>query len=209
MSKPRKIKPVTDNMDKQRTYREHKGRYKRAMENGFYFEALLIDYALLEDRLRAMLYHMVFLTDRTTLKIWKKKSDGLREIVSSYKNHNEDDRLGITNISGKAKIIRCVLKWTAYTENGYRQDRHLSALKSQCEMLDVGGILSALEDLSEWCDYRNEVIHGLMNKNMDSLSNELVFRVEEGMKLAEYFDSQEKLLKKGNRIRRSANLQTK
>ena len=32
----RKIQPVTDNLDKQRTYREHKGRYKRAMENEFF-----------------------------------------------------------------------------------------------------------------------------------------------------------------------------
>lgn len=209
MSEQRKIKPVTDNADKQRTYREHKGRYKRAMDNGFYFEALLIDYALLEDRLRAMLYHMGFLTDRTTLKIWKKKTAVLRQIVSSYKDSGENDQLGIKSISGKAKMIRCVLKWAAYTENDYRQDRHLSALKSQCEMLDIGGVLSALDALSEWCDYRNEVIHGLMNKNLDSLSNELAFRAEAGMRLAEYFDSQEKLLKKGNKIRRSANLQTK
>lgn len=98
------IKPVTDRMDKQRTYREHKGRYKRAMENGFHFEALLIDYALLEDRLRSMIYHMGFLTDRTTLKIWKKKAACLREIVSAYKNEQENDQLGITNINGKAKL---------------------------------------------------------------------------------------------------------
>lgn len=43
MESERQIKPVKDNIDKQRTYREHKGRYKRAMENEFYFEALLID----------------------------------------------------------------------------------------------------------------------------------------------------------------------
>lgn len=209
MMSGRIIKPVTDCKDKQRTYREHKGRYKRAMENGFYFEALLIVYALLEDRLRSMIYHMGFLTDRTALKIWKKKAACLREIVSAYKNEQENDQLGITNISGKAKIIRCILKWTAYTEGGYQQDKHLSALKSQCEGLDVGGLLSALEELQDWCTYRNEVIHGLMNKNLDSLSLELKARAEAGMKLAEYFDSQEKLLKKGNKVRKSANLQTK
>lgn len=85
----------------------------------------------------------------------------------------------------------------------------MSALKSQCEGLDVGGLLSALEELQDWCAYRNEVIHGLMNKNLDSLSLELKVRAEAGIKLAEYFDSQEKLLKKGNKVRKSANLQTK
>lgn len=80
----RKIKPVTDNLDKQRTYREHKGRYKRGMEN-------------------------------------------------------------------------------------------------------------------EWTD----------EKNLDSLSMELKAHAEKGMQLANFFDSQEKLLKRGNKIRKSANLQMK
>ena len=205
----RKIQPVTDNLDKQRTYREHKGRYKRAMENEFFFEALLIDYALLEDRLRSMIYHMGFLKDRTAYRVWKKKSLCLQEIISCYKSESENCQLGITNISGKAKIIRCILKWAACTEGGYQQDKHLSALKSQCEGLDIDGLLSALDDLTDWCAYRNEVIHGLMNKNLDSLSMELKAHAEAGMQLAYYFDSQEKLLKKGNRIRKSANLQMK
>lgn len=207
MAKERKIQPVTDNTDKQRTYRQHKGRYKRAMENEFFFEALLIDYALLEDRLRSMIYHMGFLKDRSAYKIWKKKTSCLREIVSCYKNEDEDSQLGISNISGKEKIVRCVLKWTAYTEGGYHEDRHLSALKHQCEGLDIDGLLSALDELRDWCDYRNEVIHALMNKNLESLSLELKDYAEKGMQLANYFDSQEKLLKARNRIRKSANLQ--
>ena len=48
-----------------------------------------------------------------------------------------------------------------------------------------------------------------MDKNLDSLSMEVKAHAEAGMQLANYFDSQEKLLKKGNRIRKSANLQMK
>lgn len=206
MAAERKIKPVADNKDKQRTYQAQKGRYKRAVESGFFFEALLIDYALLEDRLRSMLYHMGFLVDRTAFKIWSKKRNCLCEIVSVYKKDNEDCRLGITNISGKAKIVRCVLEWAAYTEGGYQQDRYLSALKSQCEGLDIDGLLSSLEDLQNWCAYRNEVVHGLMNKNLESLSDEIKEYAETGMQLANFFDSQVRILKAGNKIRRSTNL---
>ena len=209
MSSIRKIKPVIDNQDKQRTYREHKGRYKRAMENEFYFEALLIDYALLEDRLRSMIYHMGFLKDRVAYKIKNTKSSYLQEIISTYKDKHENSQLGITNISGKIKIIRCILKWVAYTEEGYPQDKHMTVLKSQCEGLDIDGLLCAFEDLKEWCEYRNEIIHALMNKNLESLSDELKIRAEEGMRLANFFDNQVKLLKKGNKIRKSANLQMK
>lgn len=200
------IKPVIDNLDKQRTYREHKGRYKRAMENEFFFEALLIDYALLEDRLRSMIYHMGFLQNRKAHKIWKKKYSCLQEIVSMYKEDKENCQLGISNISGKAKIVRCILKWAAYTEGDFKEDPHLYTLKSQCEGLDSGGLIAAFDDLQAWCDYRNEVIHALMNKNLDSLSDNLKCHVEAGMQLANFFDNQEKILKKGNKVRKSANL---
>lgn len=206
---PRMIKPVIDNADKQRTYREHKVRYKKAMENEFYFEALLIDYALLEDRLRSMIYHMGFLCDRSCLKIWNKKTDFLKDVVSIYKEEDESYQLGISSISGKIKIVRCVLRWAAYTYRDYHNDKHLLSLKNKCEGLDIDGLLIAFEKLNEWRDYRNEVIHALMNKNIDSLSVELKQRAEEGMTLATFFDNQEKTLKRGNIIRKSAGLQMK
>ena len=207
MGSERQIKPVKDNTDKQRTYREHKGRYKRAMENEFYFEALLIDYALLEDRLRAIIYHMGFLKDRTAFRIWKKKHACLQEIISLYQDTTDSCQISIRDISGKIKIIRNILLWAANSEDNYQQDRHLSTLKSRCQELDVDTLLLSLNQLHEWCAYRNEVIHGLMNKNLESLSGGLKSKVEEGMLLASFFDNQEKHLKKGNKIRKSANLQ--
>ena len=53
----RYIKPVADTMDKQNTYREWIGKYNKAIRYEFYYEAILIDYALLEDRLRSFLYY--------------------------------------------------------------------------------------------------------------------------------------------------------
>ena len=205
----RQIKPVENNYDKQRTYRQHKGRYKLAIEQEFFFEALLIDYALLEDRLRSIIYHMGFLSDRSSTKVWKKKKEYLQNIVENYKNPKDSVQLGITNITGKIKIVRCVLRWAAYTEGGYSQDKHLTMLKSQCESVDVDGVLFALERIEAWCKYRNEVIHCLMNKNLESLSEQLKEKAEEGMDLANYLDAQCRVLKKRNKIRKSANLQTK
>ena len=48
--------------DKQETYRTLLSRHKLAMKHGFYFEALLIDYAMLEDRLVAFLWRQGYLT---------------------------------------------------------------------------------------------------------------------------------------------------
>ncbi len=60
----RKIQPVQDNAEKQQTYRYLLSKYSHAMDQGFFCEALMIDYAMIEDRLRSMIYHMGFLADR-------------------------------------------------------------------------------------------------------------------------------------------------
>ena len=56
--------------------------------------------------------------------------------------------------------------------------------------------------------YRNEIIHGLMNKKMDTLKVDLPRRCQEGMQLARALDSRVRIIKKGNRIRRNLKLKT-
>ncbi len=46
-----------DNMQKYENYREQMGRLKRAIKEHFYLEAIFIEYAILEDRLEAILRH--------------------------------------------------------------------------------------------------------------------------------------------------------
>ena len=48
---------VTDNMQKYTNYREQMGRLSKAMNNGFYLEAIFIEYAIIEDRLESVLRH--------------------------------------------------------------------------------------------------------------------------------------------------------
>ena len=60
----RRITPVADNREKQQTYKDQMQRYSKAMKDEFFFEAMLIDYAMLEDRLRSTLYHAAFFANR-------------------------------------------------------------------------------------------------------------------------------------------------
>ena len=205
MADKRLINPVTDTMDKQRTYREQMGRYKQAMQYGFYLQAVMIDYAVIEDRLRSILYHMAFLSNRTSMRIWKKTRPYLVEIVALYMSDGKAIQLGIHNISDKIRLVQCVMRWTQ-EENAAHGDKFLTALKRQCESLDTDGILSMLDAITEWCGYRNELVHGLMNKNLDSLNEKLQLYAERGMDLARNLDNEIRQLKKGNKIRRSMNL---
>ncbi len=203
----RRIKPVIDTADKQRTYKENMAKHKKAMAGEFYFEAILIDYAMLEDRFRSFLYYIGLLKNRGSYdadnKLVKTK---IKSIVSEYKSRDESDSINVNSISGKIKIVRCTLLWAANAITPYNDD-YLTALKNQYEgELDIGDLLDKLIVISEWCIYRNEVIHSLLNKNSDSLMDQLAKKAQEGMNLARYMDDQVKRLKKGNTIRRKLKL---
>lgn len=202
----RKIAPVKDNKDKQRTYAKEKARYSSAVKDGFYLEAMMIDYALLEDRFRSILYHIGFLSNRKSRNVWKTARPYFEGIVRQYKTEKENDTLGITNISGKIKIVRSILLWVANTDGGYKDNKHLTLLKSRFEELDIDAFLCSIKEIEDWCSYRNEIVHALMNKNLESIESELESKAEDGMRLANYIDSQERIIKKGNKIRKGINL---
>lgn len=203
----RLIQPVSDNKDKQKTYAENMAKYKKAMAGEFYFEAMLIDYAMLEDRLRSFLYHIALLKGRESYKADNTPvKDKIKAIVAEYKDKDKNDSLTISSISGKIRIVKSTLRWAVNT-CGTDNDQYLTILKKQYEAtLDIGDVLDRLSDISNWCAYRNEVIHALLNKNTGSLMKELPLQAERGMELARFMDDQVKKLKKGNVIRRKLKL---
>ena len=202
----RNIQPVKDNSEKQLTYQNNMSRYNRAMNNGFFYEAIVIDYAMIEDRLLPMIYHMGFRVNRDKLKISGKNKAFLQRIVPEYKLEKESSTLGIISIAGKLKIVSCVYRWAAETEEDYSDNRYLSVLKSQIEGTDIGLMFTTIDEINLWKDYRNEVIHSLLNKNTAGMSEQLPTIAEEGMRLARILNNQNRILKSGNRIRRSCNM---
>lgn len=203
----RLIAPVTDNLAKYYTYREFISRYNRAMKESFYFEALLIDYAMLQDRLRSFLFHMGALKTRKSTKVdFAKAKNTLQSIVAEYKQKGDSQSVGITSITGKMRIIRCVAQWTATTETVPITDSYAVIMKRQMEGLDIALLLSCLDDISAWCKYRNEIIHCLLNKSVDSVDARIAEQAENGFRIARTLDTLVRQLQKGNVIRKKMNL---
>lgn len=198
----RLIDPVKDKYDKSETYRKQLGRYKKAMNNEFYFEALLIVYGMLEDRLRSFLYYIGAMRREDSGKLDESKTRGILRCMYFGSTENAKNKnLDINNISCKEKLIRKTLEW-AIIQEGKPEEQYLALLKREYEgCLDIGGLLEILEGIEKWRGYRNEVIHGLLNKNVDSLNEELCKQVEMGMQYARFIDSQVKALKKKDTIR--------
>lgn len=206
----RMISPVSDNQDKQNTYQTSISRYNKAIREGFFFEAIIIEYAMMEDRLRSFLYHIGLLNTRDSHKAdVKRVKKSLKPIIEKHKESKENDFFSITNISGKMKIIRCILQWSEDEFNEYEDD-YLAALRYQIDKhLDTDEMLNTLQGIRNWCDYRNEIVHALMNKNIASIYSELPDRAEEGMRLCRELDNQVGRIKTGNRIRRKIKLANK
>ena len=204
MGKERQIAVVKDNSDKQVTYREQLGKYKRALNNEFYFEALLIVYAVLEDRMRSFLYYIgaVRRADSTKLNVSRTKSI-LRRLYFGSDEEAEGKRIDLTQISAKQQLIASTITWTLEYE-GVPEESYLAILKDQYEScLNMDSFLSTLDAINDWRDYRNEIIHGLLNKNVESINAELKEQVEKGMGYARFVDSQVKALKRKDLIRKT------
>lgn len=202
----RLIKPAENNIEKAYTYRQMKGRYNKAMSEKFYFEAMMIDYAMIEDRLRSFIYHIGGMNNRTSLKLDNKYSKAFLICLYNRLFNKKCSGLCLSNISTKYNLIRAVLNWVKTTDG--TEGKYQQKLKFACESLDIDDVLSCMDELEKWCKYRNEVIHGLMNKNIMSLNDNLADKAEEGMKIAVRIDSYVRVVKKGNIVRKSINLKT-
>ena len=198
------IDSVKNNQEKYKTYKEIMGRLSKAIRAGFYYEAILIEYALIEDRLISYLYHMGIIGEREKLKMGKKRKKELKPILLSY--NQKADNLRLANISTKIMIVKTILLWAAETTDDLSRNRYLKTLKSRCESVDVDGIVEILDSLDKWRDYRNEIIHCLMSKNTYSIDSTLKEQVLNGREYARYLDAQLRIIKKGNVIRKAAKL---
>ncbi len=177
------------------------GRLKGALQQGFYFEAMLIEYALLEDRLRSFVYHAGLLQNRKASHMLpgknavRKDFNRIAQRVKTWKledgketgNTSNFERLSVNKISDKIFIVRTIMLWSSELESLPDESRYLQALRGQCESLDA---------IDTWRMYRNEVIHSLMNKRMESVQQKLSEQVEQGVQLARQLDAQVTILNK-------------
>lgn len=220
MPKQRVISPVETMQEKYETYRAEMSRLKGALQQGFYFEAMLIEYALLEDRLRSFVYHAGLLQNRKASHLLpgknavRKDFNRIAQRVKTWKledgketgNTSNFERLSVNKISDKIFIVRTIVLWSSELESLPDESRYLQALRGQCESLDAAALLETLDAIDTWRMYRNEVIHSLMNKRMESVQQKLSEQVEQGVQLARQLDAQVTILKKNNRIREAARL---
>lgn len=176
------IKRADDNKSKGRTYSVLLGKYKEAMDKGFYGEAELVVYAFLEDRLRSFIYYSDLLDSFNSNKINENA-----EIING-------GELDIKNISGKIRLIRKALN-SCSLKTDEMSPFEKSLKKRYTAVLKVSELKKALNRIDKWCKYRNEIVHALFNKDLSDLREGYENHVRDGMQLARYVDAQVQRLK--------------
>lgn len=192
--------------DKQHTFSTLLRERKRAIQYGFYLYAILIDYAMIEDRLLAMIYHMGFIKNYNDNKVYEKSKNDLKLYFKEHNICNNSIKYSINTVSDKCNLIKCVMEWAYCSDNIGKKNKYLSALNSRCKKIPIDEFRNTFSSIMYWKEYRNEIIHALMRKSINSLNTELEERIKDGLSLARALDKYGKRLKRGDYIRNAANL---
>lgn len=204
------IPSADDNFEKYVQYRHEMGKLKRAIHEGFFVEALMIIYTVIEDCLNSMLYYFGIIEDRNNLSFAKQSKPMMLEIYNVVQlrrglKPSVSGDLKIDMISCKKDLLAHVIEWAAYEElpeTSAGMD-YLKSIRGVCESLDSEEILNVFAYIDWWLKYRNEIMHGLMNKNPNSVKYELEDIVAEGKQYMEFLQRQRKIWDKQNQVRKT------
>ena len=189
-----------DMQEKYNTYKTMMKRYNLAVKHEFYFEAMLIIYAMLEDRFRSFIYHAGFLDDRDSKGLGHKRLKlFVRFLMEEYCDIPHDSRLKLDNISAKMDVVKSLIMWAQNDREPV--GKFQTELKKQLKKVECDELLVKLTELTEWLRCRNEIIHGLMNKKADKLADSLPEMVEKGLAFARFFDKQVGRIDKNDSVR--------
>ena len=109
---------VKTGKEKQLTYTTEYKQFNKAMKEEFYLEALVIGYAIIEDRLVAFLHHAGIVT-RTNEKLAINKS--VYPYIRKLLKKDDDFSVKIKDISVKIDLINKLIEMTE--ENAIQKDQ--------------------------------------------------------------------------------------
>ena len=115
---------------KQETYAKYMVKYNLAMKCGFYLEALVVDYAMLEDRLTAFLHYIGVVT-RTHEKI--KVNKRCYPLIRSSLGSKPNACVYVSKISTKREIIIALLHIGFEEKDAYLKCvKSITSVKNKC-----------------------------------------------------------------------------
>ncbi len=174
---------VKNNMEKYYNYTAQIKKYRKAMELGFYYEAIFISYAMMEDRLMSFLDKAGVVTLKN-VKLAKRSAPFVRYMLNKKS-------VVIRNITTKMEITEQLMKLTyeqaEALEKRYEEENKTNKMNGFLldlymdidEKIDRQEVLKHFVSMRSWLDKRNALIHGLANKRSDNYFNDEVQKIAE------------------------------
>lgn len=195
------IQRACNGKEKEEVYRKYLEKYNKAIKYEFYLEAIMISYAMMEDRLIAILHYTGVVTrTHENLAVNKFCYSDIRTILG----YKENAPITIRNISVKIKVLNALVSGN-FQENTFLYDA-AKLLNHRQSDKDIS-VQELCERIAEWCNLRNQYVHALLNKNYAALQEGLPAFAEEGLAIAREIDKKVKTIKKNNNIRKKYNIQ--
>lgn len=182
--------------EKQKTYTMYMAQYNKAMRNEFFLESIMIDYAMMEDRLIAMLHYLGIIS-RNQQKLCVNKF--CRADIRRLLKYKENASIKINNISVKVKILNALITLNDVDESAF-VNKIITHIDAQSDRQELQNLCSSI---TKWCDIRNQYVHALLNKNYDALQEGLKEFAKSGHIIARKIDACVKLVKQNNTIRKT------
>ena len=147
------------NEQKGKIYTETILRYKRAMASQFYFECLLIDYALIEDRLSDFFLQTEIAARNPDRKIHFRKDQRKNLIESGIREVNRS----LSTMESKSDLLQKILENLETPVLG--NDIQIIAMKTVLKRNRIADLLTRFffDELRDWRRTRNAIVHDLMN----------------------------------------------
>jgi len=189
------IESISNNKEKQFVYQTQIKRYTKAIREDFYYEALIITYGLLEDRINSMLSYLNIINKRRDGKVVLSRK--YKNYIETIYNYNKDkyiklDVKKLGNVYVKMEILKALFtEYKNKANNDYINENNKKLAK-----LNIDALLIKLDLLDEWRLYRNEIIHNLMNKKTSFLEDELRIKTEDAFVDIRFIDGEIKKIKR-------------
>ena len=192
------IETIGSGNEKAGVYSYQMKRYQLAIQHEFYFEAIVISYAMIEDRLLAFLHYAGVIDRRAQnhqakqrIRVCKQAQKQINILLKRKENYI----MSLDTINSKIRIIDALLELPE--ENN---DPYLNLVRAQIDRtVDREAFKTLFYELKTWLKPRDQIIHALMNKRTNAVLERQSAIAETGYKLGRTLDGFVAKFKAGNK----------
>ena len=162
---------ISNANEKNEIYKVLISKYQKAIKHEYHFEAMMILYAIIEDRTTSFLYHIGFTSENEKAKASNTTKQYIISILGSEKKRNNPFK----NLHDKLNSIKIILNYgnksqCVVGENTYMSDLQKFVRIKAKETKTFKKLSDAISELDKFRELRNKLTHDLCNFSYENIN---------------------------------------